>query len=224
MSSLSSNSNHLQSSLPSSSIDVFQAQPLPWPRNAFPNFLSEQALGLYYDKVYLDSVREMNSLARQYPQLQSQLLSQIVNTYIGKIRDTASEVLNHEFFFRCLTPKGSIPSERLYYEITQQFGTFEKFMQEFTEKAVNHFGSGWIWLAFDPKSGFLQIIDGDNAYNPILDGLIPLLALNIWEHAYYLDYITNKRAYVNNFWKVVNWEFVEEIAAEQVYGYRVRVQ
>jgi Fe-Mn family superoxide dismutase len=214
-----------------SSFEVFKPEPLPWSKDAFPNFLSERSLTLYYDGVYLSSVREMNSLARQYPQLQSQSLVQIANDHVGKIRDTAAEILNHQFFFRCLTPGGgpastgqTVPSGRLYHELVQQFGTFEKFMQEFTEKAVNHFGSGWIWLTFDPKSGFLQIIDGDNAYNPILDGLIPLLALDIWEHAYYLDYITNKRAYVGNFWKVVNWEFVEKVAAEQVYRYRLRVQ
>jgi superoxide dismutase, Fe-Mn family len=205
---------------------IFTILPLPWKRNDLVPFLSEKSITLHYDTYYREHVVEMNLLAAAFPELQSQTLPQIILTYpIGTpFNNTAAEILNHEFFFRCLSPNRSVPSGRLYQTIIQQFKSFEDFTSQFTDRVVNHFGSGWVWLVYDSTTSFLMIIDGNNAYNPILDGYIPLLALDIWEHSYYIDYATNKREYVNNFWNFVNWPFSEEIAAEQIFGYRVRVK
>ena len=204
--------------------NTFRLIPLPWPNNALEGFLSERIINLLYDGYYTNEVDIMNSFAQQYPELRSMSLENIIMTYTGRIRDTAAEILNHEFFMRCLSPQGGVPSGRLYQTILQQFKSFDNFLLQFTDRAVNHFGSGWVWLVFDPNSTFLMIVDGINAYNPIMDGYIPLLCLDVWEHAYLLDYGFDKRAYVNKFWKYVNWTYMEEIASDAIFGYRVRVQ
>lgn len=209
----------------SSEKSTFQLLPLPWERNVLVPFLSENAVTLNYDGYYRKHVEELNLLARQYPGLRSQTLEQIVLNYPAQtpLNNVAGEALNHEFFIRCLNPHGGIPSGRLYQTIIQQFKTFENFKLQFTDRAVNHFASGWIWFVYDPSTTFLMIIDGDNAYNPIIDGYIPLLTLDVWEHAYILDYGFDKRRYVDNFWRFINWTYLEEIASDQIFGYRVRV-
>lgn len=215
------NSSELQAYQP-----TFRLMPLPWNRNALSPFLSEKSITLIYDGYYHNHVDKMNALVVQYPELRSQTLGQIVMNYPMRslFNNIAAEILNHEFFFRCLTPSGSgLPAGRIYQTIVQQFKSFENFVKQFTEIAVNHFGSGWIWLVFDPTTTFLMIVDGDNAYNPILDGYVPLLTLDIWEHAYLLDYGFDKLHYVNNFWKFISWNFIEQLAAEQIFGYQVRV-
>lgn len=204
---------------------TFKQVPLPWKRDALEPFLSEEAITLIYDGYYRKHIDQLNILARQYHELQRQSVSQIVINYPSGtlFNNLAAEILSHEFFFRCLSLNGGNPSGRLYNMIIQQFQSFESFVLQFTDRAVNHFGSGWIWLVFDPSTNFLNIVDGDNAYNPIIDGYIPLLCLCVWEHSFLLDYGVDKRSYVNNFWKFVNWTFSEQIAAEQIFNYQVRV-
>lgn len=211
--------------LSGSEIPSFKLSSLPWDRNALTPFISAKTIILMYDEYYVNNVDKLNKLAWQYPDLKSQTIAQIVANYpVGTLfNNIAAEILNHEFFMRCLSPKGGIPSGRLYQTIVQQFKSFENFVAQFTERAVSHFGSGWVWLVFDPTTSFLMIVDGDNAYNPIVDGYIPLLALDIWEHAYILDYGTNKRGYVDNFWKFINWIVPEGIAAEQIFNYQLRI-
>lgn len=207
-------------------LQTFRPMSLPWPTNALKPFMSEKAMQTHYDDIYLGYVNKMNAFVGQYPELQSLTLAEIVTAYTYHIRDTAAQILNHEFFYRSLRggADGGVPSDRLYRTIVQQFKSFESFVLQFTQKAVDHFASGWIWLVYDPTTAFLRIVDGDNAYNPMMDGQIPLLALDVWEHAYLLDYGSDKKSYVNNFWKVVNWTHVEQIASESIFNYQVRVK
>ena len=192
---------------------------LPWDRNSLIPFLSESTVTFIYDTYYHNCVNNLNNLSNQYPELKQQNVPQIISNYPSRtlFNNVASEILNHEFFFRCLSPNRDIPSGRLYNTIIQQFKSFENFIQQFTDRVINHFGSGWVWLVFDPTSKFLNVVDGDNAYNPIADGYIPLLALDIWEHAYIFDYGIDKRDYVNNFWQFINWKYVEQIASERIF-------
>jgi Fe-Mn family superoxide dismutase len=224
----------------------FRLTPLPWLRNALVPFLSEESITLHYDRKQAGYVKQINSLAKQYPELQGQTLADIVRRYTGIIRDIAAEILNHDFFWKCLaspaarpnylsnsppsissliSPRGQAPTGRLYYMIINQYQSFENFRLQFNQRVIDHFGSGWVWLVYDPSSAFLMIMDGQNAYNPIMDGRIALLACDVWEHSYYLDYANNeepKRNYINNFWQFVNWTFVEEVAAEQIFNYQLR--
>lgn len=222
--SLSSLVNSSQQSGPE--MVSFKQVPLPWPRDALEPFLSEETVTLIYDGYYRKHVDQLNALARQYPELQQQSVSEIVINYPATtlFNNVAAEILNHEFFFRCLSPNGGTPSGRLYQTIVQQYQSFENFVLQFTEIAVNQqFGSGWIWLVYNPTANFLSIVNGNNAYNPIIDGFIALLPLDLWEHAYLLDYGVDKRSYVNNLWRFVNWTLIEQIAAEQIFGLQLRV-
>jgi Fe-Mn family superoxide dismutase len=224
--SLNSLTNFSQQS--GTNTDVFKLVPLPWERNALTPFMSEDTITLIYDGYYRKHVEQLNTLARQYPELQQQSVAQIVNNYPKgtPFNNIASEILNHQFFFRCLAPVATgagTPSGRLYQTIVQQFQSFENFVLQFTERAVNHFGSGWVWLVFDPTTSFLNIVDGDNAYNPIIDGQIALMTLDLWEHAFILDHGVDKRSYVNNFWNFINWVVIEQITSESIFGYQVRV-
>jgi len=197
---------------------VFKLPPLPWPTNSLEPFLSQAAIDLHYDGHHRGYVEKMNSLAREYPELQNLSLEQIIQRYPGVVYNIAAQIVNHDFFWKCLSPNGGSPTGNTYALIQTQFQSYDNFIREFTDRAVNHFGSGWIWLAFNPSTKFLMIIDGHDAYNPITDGYIPLLVIDVWEHAYYVDYQIRKREYVNNFWKVVNWKYVETIAQERIFG------
>lgn len=201
---------------------TFQAQPLPWRTDSFPRFLSPGSLDTHY-RLYLNEIDKMNELAQQYPFLQQLTLPQIVNDYIGYIGSAAAQAVNHEFFWRILSPSGGIPSGRLYELIVNEFGSFNEFVQKFNDRAKSRVGSGWVWLVYDPSSDFLLIDDGDEAYNPIVNGYIPLLALDLWEHSYLPDYGLNKDEYINNFWNYINWGYIEQIAAEQIFLNQLRV-
>lgn len=196
----------------------FKLLPLPWPMGSVNSFLSLDAVELHYNGHHKGYVDRMNDLAREYPELQNFTLEEIVNKYTGFIRDVASQILNHNFFWKSISPNKTSPDGNIYELIENQFQSFEKFVNEFTDRAVSHFGSGWIWLVFDPSSKFLMIVDGHDAYNPIVDGYIPLLTLDVWEHAYYVDYQNQKRLYVEHFWNVVNWKNVGVIANERIFS------
>jgi len=202
----------------------FQTRALPWMSNDFPNFLSSESINLQYE-LYKKYIQQMNDYADKYPELQSLSLGDIVNRYPTKIGQVAAEASNHPFFWNSLSPNASsgLPTGRFYQMIENQFGSWEQFRAQFTETAENLFGSGWIWLVYDPDTTFLQIVARQEGYNPIQDGYIPLLALNLWEHAYWFDYGPNKRDYIERFWNNINWSYLEEILAENVFGYRVRV-
>lgn len=208
-----------------SEVAPFKLKPLPWKKNELIPFMSDNTITLIYDGYYKNNINELNSLARQYPELRNKDVIEIVIDYpIGSpFNNVAAEILNHEFFLRCLSPNGGSSSGRLYNTIVQQFQSYDNFVLQFTERAVNHFGSGWVWLVYDPTTTFLNIVDGDNAYNPIVDGLICLMTLCVWEHSFILDHGFDKRDYVNKFWRFVNWVTIEQIMAESVFNYNLRI-
>lgn len=201
---------------------TFPVQPLPWRTDSFPDFLSPSSLASHYE-LYRQVIAKMNQFAQQYPELQQLSLAQIANDYLGEIGETAAQAVNHEFFWRILSPTGGVPSGRLYQFIIDVFDSFPNFVEKFNERALTQFGSGWVWLVYDPGTNFLLIDDGDKSYNPGVNGYIPLLALDLWEHSYYPDYGTNKRDYINNFWRYINWSHIEQIAAEHVFLNQLRV-
>ncbi len=200
----------------------FTVQPLPWRVDSLAGFLSPQNINAHYE-LYRRYIERLNQFARENPQLGSLTLAEIAQQFTGPIGNNAAQAVNHEFFWKCLSPNGGVPSGQIYQFILNQFGSFSEFVRQFNERAINHFGSGWVWLFYDPTTNSLSVIDGDDAYSPLIDGYIPLLTLDVWEHAYYLDYLKEKQQYTNNFWRYVNWSYIEEITADHIFGYRVRV-
>ncbi|ETO20340.1 iron superoxide dismutase [Reticulomyxa filosa] len=105
---------------------------------------------------------------------------------------------------------GGKPSGKLGDQIAKDFGSFEKFKEQFTASATNHFGSGWVWLSWDDKKGVLVITEGHDAQNPLKNHLKPILTIDVWEHAYYIDYKNDRPAYINAWWNCVDWKVVEK--------------
>jgi len=189
---------------------MIQTKPLPWKTNQFPGFLSAQALNNHYDVNYQGYINKLNEFLVTYPELQSLTVEELSTNY-PMVRPTANQVLNHEFFWKILSPGKSAPTSIFYDRISKNFHSYERFQLEFIEKASSHFGSGWIWLVYDPVDGLFQIIDGHDDYHPLNDGYIPIITLDVWEHSFYLDYIADKQAYAQNFFQYINWKYVDSI-------------
>lgn len=136
-------------------------------------------------------------------------LEDIICKADGAIFNNAAQTWNHTFFFQTLTSHSDVIPQKLDALLTSNFGSAEAFKEQFTKAALGLFGSGWVWLAAD-KEGKLFILPESNAGNPLTKGYTPLLVIDVWEHAYYIDYRNRRAAYIEAFWKLVNWEKVAE--------------
>lgn len=169
--------------------------------------MSQETLNFHYNKhlqTYLDNVNRMVE-GTEYA---DKSLKEILSTATGPLFNNAAQAYNHILFFKQLSPRPVNMSSKLTQEITARFGSVEAFKTAFTQAAINLFGSGWVWLARDANN-VLQLVPTNNAGNPITQSMRPLMCIDVWEHAYYLDYQNRRADYVNNFWYLINWERVE---------------
>jgi len=173
--------------------------------------MSEEQVHYHYDKHHSGYVTKFNAVAP--PEL-LHLTWPDIATYPNlpkNVLNLASQIYNHQFFWNCLTPdpklRGKIPND-LVHALNVHFDSVEKFKQAFTNNATNHFGSGWVWLTWNPSKQKLQLFEGHDADNPLRHELLPMLTIDVWEHAYYIDYKNERGKYVEKFWDVVNWSFV----------------
>jgi len=182
---------------------------LPFEKDALEPHISKDTIEFHYGKHHQTYVNKLNGLIEGSP-FEDADLEEIILKSDGEIFNNGAQVWNHSFYWNCLIPGGGgEPAGKLAEAINEQFGSFEKFKEEFSNAAATLFGSGWAWLAKDDQ-GKLHIIQKSNADNPIRDGLTPLLTCDVWEHAYYLDKQNRRPAYVDDFWKIVDWEKVGE--------------
>ena len=170
--------------------------------------MSKETLEFHYGKHLQTYVDNLNRLIVDTP-FADMSLEDIVRHAESGIFNNAAQAWNHTFFFRGLTPVQSAVSERLAEALTRDFGSVEAFKEKFTQAAIGLFGSGWVWLVADEK-GFLSIDSEPNAGNPMKKGLKPILTIDVWEHAYYIDYRNRRAAFVEAFWKLVDWNKVDE--------------
>ena len=181
---------------------------LPYALDALAPLMSKETLEFHYGKHHQTYVNKLNELIED-TKYEDKTLLEIIYDSEGGIFNNAAQVYNHDFFWNGLTPnQDEIPS-KVKEVLCKTFGTVEKFKEEFTLKAVGHFGSGWAWLVEDENQA-LKIVTTSNAANPLKDNLKPILVCDVWEHAYYIDVRNARPAYLENFWKLVNWNFVEE--------------
>ncbi|MDR2338076.1 MAG: superoxide dismutase [Deltaproteobacteria bacterium] len=182
---------------------------LPYQLNALVPFLSEEQLQYHYGKHHTTYFKKLNELVIDKPESQ-QSLEVLIKTSTGAIFNNAAQAWNHSFFWDCLSPvKQKLKSEsKLLEGLKKNFGNFEGFKEKFSNTAVSLFGSGWVWLVRTGDK--LEIIPASNGNNPIRDGKTPLLTLDVWEHAYYIDYRNDRAKFVSNFWDFINWDFVAE--------------
>ncbi|WP_167632161.1 superoxide dismutase [Mariprofundus ferrooxydans] len=185
----------------------FELPPLPYARDALAPLISQETLDYHYGKHHNAYVTNLNNLVVGTEFEKGLRLEDIILQADGPLFNNAAQVWNHSFYWRCLSPDGGgEPAAELLAAIEAAFGSFEAFKQQFSTSAAGNFGSGWTWLV-KQKDGELAIVNTANAGNPMTDGLTPLLTCDVWEHAYYIDYRNARPAYVESFWKLVNWEF-----------------
>lgn len=184
--------------------------PLPYEKDALEPLISAETLDYHYGKHHKTYVDKLNALIESTP-FQSLDLVDIIKKSEGPIFNNAAQVWNHTFYWHCLTPtKDTVPSEKLMNAINKSFGSFDTFVDQFKDKALNNFGSGWTWLVAD-KDDNLSILNTSNAQTPISnDEFRPLMTCDVWEHAYYVDTRNNRAQYLENYWALVNWAFINE--------------
>lgn len=182
---------------------------LPYPKDALEPHMSAETLDFHHDKhhrAYVDKLNEMIKGTRH----EDQPLDEIVMSSEGDLFNNAAQAWNHAFFWQCLTPKGGgEPRGKIAELITKRWGTFANFKKEFSAEAKAHFGSGWAWLVLN-AAGEADIFTTPDAETPIAAGLRPLLTLDVWEHAYYVDYRNERPAFIEAYWNLVNWDFANQ--------------
>ncbi len=125
----------------------------------------------------------------------------------GGLFNNAAQIWNHTFYWNCLCPGGAAPGNELAAAINSAFGSMDEFKKQFSASAAGNFGSGWTWLVKNSAGG-LEIVNTSNAANPMTEGKTPLLTIDVWEHAYYIDYRNARPKYLESIWGIVNWEYV----------------
>ena len=185
---------------------IYELPALPFAPGALPG-ISRTTLEFHHGRHHAAYVARLNALIESSP-LNGQPLADVVKQADGALFNNAAQAWNHEFYWNCLTPqRGTSPGGRLAEMIQRDFGSPDHLLEQFRASAVNKFGSGWTWLVVG-GNGRLAVENTDDADTPLRHGRVPLLACDVWEHAYYLDYRNERPRYVDAFLNVVNWEFV----------------
>lgn len=186
---------------------TFTLPELPYATDALSPQISKETIEYHYGKHHQAYVTNLNKLIAD-SDFATMTLEEIIKKSSGGIFNNAAQVWNHTFYWHCLSPQGGgEPTGALANAITQAFGSFSSFKEQFTQTAIATFGSGWAWLVQDTK-GQLKIISTSNAGTPMTEGLTALMTCDVWEHAYYIDYRNARPNYLTAFWNLVNWEFV----------------
>ena len=180
--------------------------PLPYASDALEPRMSKETIDYHYGKHLQTYIDNLNDLIPGTP-YENMQLDEIVMTSSGPIFNNAAQVWNHAFFFDTLSPKQKEMPLELKDYLIRDFGSVETFKEKFKKAAVSLFGAGWAWLAQDP-AGKLHIIQESNAGNPMRNGYKPLMTMDVWEHAYYIDYRNRRAAFVDSCWELIDWEVV----------------
>jgi Fe-Mn family superoxide dismutase len=181
--------------------------PLPYEQDALEPTISRETIEYHYGKHHQTYVTNLNNLIPG-TEFENASLEEIVKTSSGGIFNNAAQIWNHTFYWNCFSPQGGgEPSGSLADAINAAFGSFTEFQKQFAKSAATNFGSGWTWLVKNGE-GQLEIVNTSNAANPMTEGMTPLLTVDVWEHAYYIDYRNARPKYLEEVWKIVDWEFV----------------
>ena len=187
---------------------AFELPELPYAKDALAPHISEETLDFHYGKHHKTYVDKLNA-AVPGTEFEGKSLEEVVKTSSGGVFNNAAQIWNHTFYWHCLSPNGGgAATGEVASAIDAAFGSFDKFKEEFTAQAVGNFGSGWTWLV-KKADGSVAIVNTSNAETPLTDDSVtPLLTVDVWEHAYYIDYRNARPKYMDAFWALVNWEFV----------------
>jgi len=182
---------------------------LPYASNALEPYISAETLSFHHGKHHQGYVNKLNELIAG-TEFETLSLEEIIRKASGGLFNSAAQTWNHTFYWNSLSPDGGqAPQGKIADQINGRWGSVDKFKEEFTRSAVSNFGSGWTWLAKNAQ-GEIDIVNTGNAGNPLTEGLTPLLTLDVWEHAYYIDYRNARPKYVEAYWNLVNWKFADQ--------------
>ncbi|MGE6178350.1 superoxide dismutase [Fe] [Aeromonas salmonicida] len=187
---------------------AFELPALPYAINALEPHISQETLEYHHGKHHNTYVVNLNNLVPG-TEFEGKSLEEIIKTSTGGIFNNAAQIWNHTFYWHCLSPNGgNEPTGALADAINKAFGSFAEFKDAFTKSAIGNFGSSWTWLV-KKADGSLAIVNTSNAGCPLTEaGTTPLLTVDLWEHAYYIDFRNLRPKYMETFWTLVNWKFV----------------
>jgi superoxide dismutase, Fe-Mn family len=187
----------------------FSLPQLPYAMDALSPHISKETLEFHYGKHHKTYLDKLNAGVLGKPE-EKKSLEELVLSTSGPLFNSAAQVWNHTFYWNCLSPNGGgQPKGAMADAIKKNFGSWEDFKKKFTEASVTLFGSGWAWLS-KAGDGSISIVQTKDADTPLTKGQKPLLTCDVWEHAYYIDYRNARPKYLEAFWNLVNWEFVEK--------------
>ncbi len=196
---------------------MFELKNLPFEKNSLEGFISEKTLDFHHGKhhqAYTDKFNKALEDGKIENKTCEEIFSQISN-YSKTVRNNGGGFWNHQFFWESLSSDFQKPENNILEKINSSFGSYEIFLEEFKNSAVSLFGSGWVWLV-ENSEGNLEIIQTKDQDNPLMDFIIekngkqkPLLVLDVWEHAYYLDFQNKRPDYIEKFFDYINWQKVE---------------
>jgi Fe-Mn family superoxide dismutase len=187
----------------------FALPALPWERTALAPHISAETIDYHHGKHLAAYVNNLNGLVPGSEWADASLEEIIRRAPAGPLFNNAAQVWNHTLYFFQFSPAPKTrPSGPLAAAIDRDFGNLDAFREQFAKQAMGLFGSGWTWLAADTRGGKLEIINTPNAGNPLTQGRLPLMVIDVWEHAYYIDHRNARAASVEAFWKIVDWKFV----------------
>lgn len=194
----------------------YELPKLPYEYNALEPHIDELTMHIHHKKHHATYIDNLNNSLRNYSDLQEKSLielltniSELPENIQTAVRNNGGGHYNHTFFWESLTPNYKEPFGNLKEAIESEFGNFESFKEKFETAAKTRFGSGWTWLLI--SDGKLEVESTPNQDSPVMEGKIPLLGLDVWEHAYYLKYQNKRAEYISAYWNIVNWEKAEEI-------------
>ncbi len=198
-------------------ITGFQQQPLPYSYTALNEAIDGTTMEIHYSKHAAGYATNLQDAAKNEGVDMNKPLEDVlgrISKYSIKMRNNAGGHYNHELFWKTMTPNGAEkPSGKLSTAIDENFGSFDAFKTQYSDAGKNRFGSGWAWLIIN-KDKKLQIGSAPNQDNPLMDVAeikgFPLMGLDVWEHAYYLRYQNKRADYITNWWKVINWNFIQD--------------
>ncbi|MDD3449337.1 MAG: superoxide dismutase [Fe] [Gammaproteobacteria bacterium] len=186
---------------------AFELPALPYEKNALEPHISAETLEYHYGKHHQTYVTNLNNLTKG-TEFENMALEDVIRKSSGGVFNNSAQVWNHSFYWNCLSPTGGgEPTGALADAINAAFGSFAEFKEKMSTSAATNFGSGWTWLVQN-ADGSVAIVNTSNAGTPLTTDQKPLLTVDVWEHAYYIDYRNARPKYLEAFWNLVNWEFV----------------
>ncbi len=195
---------------------TFELPELSYEFGALEPYIDAKTMEIHHDKHHATYVQKLNNALLKYPDLADMQIEEILvdldsipEDIRTAVRNNGGGYYNHSLFWEMMSPDGGSPDGKVFDAIEEEFGSFEEFKKQFSEMALGVFGSGWTWLVVSDSG--LKIMKTGIQDNPISAGMIPILGLDVWEHAYYLNYQNRRADYVEAFWNVINWEYVNEL-------------